>query len=49
MRLILAAVIRRFDIKLSKSSTEESMAPIEHFFVVPKSMECKLVLTAIES
>lgn len=36
MRLILAVLIRRYYILPDPSTTEETMSPIEHFFVVPK-------------
>jgi hypothetical protein len=44
----MATIIRRFNITLSESSTEASMAPVEHFFVVPKGMQCRLVMEKIE-
>lgn len=36
MRYILGNLLRRYRFSLAKSTTDDSMAPEEHFFVVPK-------------
>jgi len=44
IRTLMGALIRRYDITLDSKTTVDSMYPVEHFFVVPKAMECKLRL-----
>lgn len=36
MRLVLGTLIRRYKIMPDPSTNAESVAPVEHFFVVPK-------------
>lgn len=36
MRLILGILLNRYRFSLAKTTTDDSMAPEEHFFVVPK-------------
>jgi len=48
IRTIIGALIRRYEITLDSKTTEESMAPVEHFFVVPKAMECRLKLRKLD-
>jgi len=42
IRTLMGAIIRRYEITLDPKTTEQSMYPVEHFFVVPKAMECRL-------
>lgn len=44
MRLVLGVLIRRFEILPHPNTNDDTMAPVEHFFVVPKSVEFTLLL-----
>jgi hypothetical protein len=36
---VLGVMIRRFEILPDPQTTDDTMAPVEHFFVVPKCVE----------
>lgn len=36
MRCVLGHLIRRYEISPARDTTDDSMSPVEHFFVVPK-------------
>lgn len=44
MRLILGVIIRRYVIRPDPSTNEDTMSPVEHFFVVPKSVDLTLLM-----
>ncbi|KAK4047062.1 hypothetical protein OIV83_005625 [Microbotryomycetes sp. JL201] len=48
IRLVLGTLLRRYKILPHASTTAESMAPEEFFFVTPKAHQCRLVLRPVE-
>ena len=49
LRAVAAIVIRKFQISLASQTTNESMQPMEQFFVIPKAERCLLNITPVES
>jgi cytochrome P450 len=45
LKLITAALIREFSVALAPQCTEDSMAMMDHFLVLPKGGRCDLVFT----
>lgn len=46
MRVVLGTLIRRYSLTLDPRTTNESMAPQEHFFVTPAAMGKLTALSA---
>ncbi|KAK9896419.1 cytochrome P450 [Cystobasidium minutum MCA 4210] len=47
MRFILGSLLRRYRVVPDPSTNDQTMSPVEHFFVVPKSLSCRVRLEGV--
>ncbi|TKA76404.1 hypothetical protein B0A55_09909 [Friedmanniomyces simplex] len=49
LKLVLGALLSRYEVRLPQQTTEESMEMRDHFLVVPRSGKCELLFEPLTS
>ena len=49
LKLITAALVKKFTVGVAEGTTEESMAMTDHFLVLPKGGKCELTFGAVRA
>jgi cytochrome P450 len=48
LKLVSAALLRDWEVRLGEGCTEQGMVMVDHFLIVPKAGKCELIFNAVE-